>query len=264
MKLTPDQVTTSEVTEWQGVHLLHYHMSSCSQKVRILLGELGVDFESHHVDLRQNQQKSDWYVGINPNGVVPTLVHNGDVHIESNDIIAYLNTQFAAPDTSLLPSNAEDEEALQELLDLEDQLHADLRTVTFTYIAPAIHGDPEADENLGYIGRFHDAFARLNQRLAERTYLFGDKLTLPDVAWFITLHRLALAGYPLEEHAHLERYYRRLSHRPAFKAQIAAGPLPLRLAGFVYRTCLRLKRSLARDYARWRQGAEASPEASRG
>ena len=46
MRLADDQVTTREVKSWHGIHLLHFKASSCSQKVRILLGEKGIDWES--------------------------------------------------------------------------------------------------------------------------------------------------------------------------------------------------------------------------
>ena len=42
MKLSADQIQTKEVLDWQGVHLLNFSQSSCSQKVRILLSEKGL------------------------------------------------------------------------------------------------------------------------------------------------------------------------------------------------------------------------------
>ena len=252
MKLNPDQIATEEVTQWQGLHLFHYQMSSCSQKVRILLGELGVEFQSHHIDLRREEQKSAWYTGINPNGVVPTLVHNGDVHIESNDIIQYINAEFASPEKSLLPQDTSARQQMQTLLDLEDRLHTDLRTVTFTYLAPDIHGGPNLDDTtLAYIGRFHDAFCKLDKILQQQAYLSGPEMTLTDISWFITLHRLSLARYPLHKHAALQAYYQKLAGRPAFKTQVASGPLLLRCAGVIYRNLRRLKKSLAVDFQKW-------------
>lgn len=39
MQLSDEAVTTQEVKSWQGIHLLHFQGSSCSQKVRIFLAE---------------------------------------------------------------------------------------------------------------------------------------------------------------------------------------------------------------------------------
>lgn len=251
MKLSTVDIQTKEVTQWQGLHLLHYSMSSCSQKVRILMGELGIDFTSHHVDLRSNEQKSDWFTGINPNGVVPVLVHDGEVHIESNDIIGYLNNTFAQDASALMPKTAAEQEKMQALLSLEDEMHNDLRTVTFTYLAPAIHGPLAPDPEFSYIGRFHAALDQLSKILGDQLFLMGDHLSLADISWFITLHRLALARYPLAAHR-LVPYYERLAARPAFAEQVISGPIPLRAASAIYRTINRaFLKSLPRDYVAW-------------
>ena len=105
MLLDDSLVTTREVTDWQGLHLFHFDLSSCSQKVRILFNELGIGFESHPINLMRDEQRSDWYLGINPRGEVPVLVHDGAVHTESNDIIQYIDLHFAQPGRSFLPSS---------------------------------------------------------------------------------------------------------------------------------------------------------------
>ena len=92
MIIPDDHVTTREVTSWQGLHLLHFQSSSCSQKVRVLLREKALDWVSHSVDLPTQKHVSAWYLGINPRGVVPALVHDGVVHVESNDIMEHLDT----------------------------------------------------------------------------------------------------------------------------------------------------------------------------
>ena len=37
-----------------------------------------------------NENLKDYFLGINPRGLLPAIVHDGDVHIESNDILTYL------------------------------------------------------------------------------------------------------------------------------------------------------------------------------
>jgi glutathione S-transferase len=255
MQLPDSDIKTREVLAWKGVHLLHYDLSSCSQKVRILLGELGIDYISHPVNLMRDEQRSDWYLGINPRGLVPVLVHDGAVHIESNDIIEYLDRQFAKEGNSLLPTVDAEQQQMHELMILEDQLHPDLRTVTFTYLAPdpSDHAPTLPDADFGYIGRFHHACTRLNEQIKDQPYLLGQRMTLADISWFITLHRLNLAGYPFRDHPNLQAYFARIAGRPAFRKEVAAGPLMLRLAGSVYRRLNRLfRKSLPRDYGRWR------------
>ena len=90
VKLFNEDIKTREVLEWEGLHVFHFLFSSCSQKLRIFLALKGVDWESHEIDLMTNENLSDYYLGINPRGLLPSIVHDGDVHIESNDILTTL------------------------------------------------------------------------------------------------------------------------------------------------------------------------------
>ena len=91
VQLLDSDIRTREVLDWKGVHVLHFMGSSCSQKLRVFLNLKGIPWESHHVDLMANENFRPWFLGINPRGLVPVLVHDGAVHIESNDIVAYLD-----------------------------------------------------------------------------------------------------------------------------------------------------------------------------
>ena len=258
MQLAESDIKTKEILAWKGLHLLHYDLSSCSQKVRILIGELDIDYISHPINLMRDEQRTDWYLGINSRGQVPVLVHDGAVHIESNDIIEYLDQAFAKADSSLLATNSVEQQKMQELMNLEDQLHPDLRTITFTYLAPdpSDHAPQVSGEDLGYIDRFHDACVLLNKALSDQPFLLGDRITLADISWFITLHRLKLAGFPLQNHPKLEAYRVRMTNRPAFRKELSAGPLLLRFAGTIYQKLNQLfRRSLSKDYESWRKSA---------
>jgi ganglioside-induced differentiation-associated protein 1 len=124
VQLVDSDIKTREVLGWKGVHVLHFMGSSCSQKLRIFLNLKGIKWESHLVDLFTNENFGPWFLGINPRGLVPVLVHDGTVHIENNDIIQYLEKTFPTP--KLIPVGHENEVAA--LLKHEDDLHLDLRT----------------------------------------------------------------------------------------------------------------------------------------
>lgn len=78
-------------------------MSNCSQKVRLCLGEKRLQWISRPVDLVNNQHLTPEFMAINPNALVPVLVHNGVVITESSDIIDYLDQHF--PNPPLRPSD---------------------------------------------------------------------------------------------------------------------------------------------------------------
>ena len=187
---------------------------------------------------------------------MPVLVHDGAVHIESNDIIMYLESTFPTP--QLIPAGHENEVAA--LLRHEDDLHLDLRTLSFRFVfAPP--GPPKLAEALrsyaangagtvrGAIDRdkqiqiefweraakegFTDERARaaarrfrteldvLDEQLAQEPFLMGDALSVLDIAWLIYAHRLSLAGYPLERlHPRVFAWKERLASRPEFAKEI--------------------------------------------
>jgi len=81
--------------------LYHGRTSVCSVKARLALAEKGVDFDSKLMTLRGDQYEPA-YMQLNPNAVVPTLVHDGRVIIESTVIMHYINDAFPGP--ALMPA----------------------------------------------------------------------------------------------------------------------------------------------------------------
>ncbi len=279
MQLADEQITTEEVKGWQGLHLLHFMGSSCSQKVRILLREKGIPWASHPVDLMRQENTRPWFLGINPRGVVPVLVHDGVVHIESNDILEYLDERIESEAEPYLPRDDEERRVARELLDLEDSLHMDLRTITMGFLVPgaAAKKSPETLERFEKGGApdakrdaevawwrafaeegitrerarasaeaFRKAFDRLEERLEAQPWLIGKRISVLEIAWFIQVHRLSLAGYPMERHPRLKAHYEMLLGRPAFAAEVhTAGIVGLGLR--LYSGFRRLTRSTLRD-----------------
>ena len=83
--------------------LYHSIRSTCSRKVRICLGEKGIEFESRVLDLRKFEHHTPEYLRLNPNGYVPTLVDDGRALIESTLINEYLDERY--PQAPLRPGH---------------------------------------------------------------------------------------------------------------------------------------------------------------
>jgi glutathione S-transferase len=82
------------------LELYHNVNSVCAQKVRIALCEKGQNINEHLLTL-QGDQNDPAYMKLNPNGVVPTLVHDGNVVTESSLILYYIDEAF--PEPPLMP-----------------------------------------------------------------------------------------------------------------------------------------------------------------
>ena len=81
--------------------LHHGWRSSASRRVRLCLEEKGLPYESHVVDMAKLEHHSPEYLKINPNGVIPTLIHDGRPLHESGTICEYLDETY--PDPPLRP-----------------------------------------------------------------------------------------------------------------------------------------------------------------
>jgi len=256
--LIDSDIRTREVLDWRGVHIFHAWMSSCSQKLRIFLNHKSVAWQRHELNLGESESYSAWFLGINPRGLVPVLVWDGAVHIESNDIIALLDTAF--PDPCLIPDGQEAE--VTRLLGEEDDLHLDLRTISFRFVygrtgspktpdvmatyresgSATVGGVPDREkrgaeidfyERLARDGitdaavrcsasKFRAAFDDLDRRLATAPYFLGERLTVLDIAWFVYASRLYLAGYPFARlHPAVAAWHQRMVERPEFAGEVA-------------------------------------------
>ena len=71
--------------------LYHGANSVCSVKVRIVLAEKDLAWDSHHIDLPGGEQFQPEFLAVNPRAIVPVLDHDGSLVHESTVISEYLD-----------------------------------------------------------------------------------------------------------------------------------------------------------------------------
>jgi glutathione S-transferase len=237
-----------------GLHLYHYGFSNCSQKVRIVLAEKGLEWTSHLVDIAAGENRSDHYRQINPNGVVPALVHDGATIIESSDIMEYLDVEFPPP--PLRPGNAFELEQMHRWVARQESIQRPLEVLSKEFLAPVIaNGHPARASQAtiaGAVRVVEAALAEVNRHLGDRPWLVGHALSLADIAWVVDVHRFALMHFPMSGYPQLGSWYRRMRRLTSFRqAVLSYEPRDLRRRLHLYA----IRRWLLRSHvgaAKWR------------
>lgn len=239
------------VENLKGLHLYHAGFSNCSMRVRIALEEKKVEWTSHLIDLMKGENLTAEYFAINPNAVVPTLVDDGVVIIESNDIIDYLDKKFATG--SLRPKLEVEQQLMYDWMNLASDNHLSIKTYMYGNTKASEKMKRSAEQMADYrkkqtvnaaLLEFHERFnssagltqddidnaatviddclKKIDQRLENNDWLAGDSFSLADIAWIPQLVILKAANYQFEDYPNLEKWKNAIIQRPSFKQGVMA------------------------------------------
>lgn len=129
--------------EWNSVHSL---------KVRIVLAEKGLAWQGRVIELIKFDHLQAGYLAVNPNGVVPTLVHDGASVFDSSPICEYLDDAFPTP--RLSPPTAIERARMRSWLKYHDDVaHAALRNASFELLFKPVLRQIPADQLAATLAR---------------------------------------------------------------------------------------------------------------
>lgn len=228
--------------------------STCSQKVRICLAEKGLTFEDVKLDLGKNKDHlKPEYLKINPNGVVPTLVDDGEIIIDSSVICEYVDEKYPVP--PLTPDNLVERARMRawmrfleevptaavrvpsfnmgflprfEGLDEKqfEEQQSDIRPIRkhfYRRMSPSGFKREDVQASLEQIG---NTCSRMHAALADGPWLLGERYTLADIIVAPLIDRMADLGYSEIWDGAFPRvteWYERMRQRPAFQETFYPG-----------------------------------------
>lgn len=232
------------------LHLYHHGSSVCAAKVRLVLAEKGLAWEGTYLDILKGDQFDPEYVKLNPKAVVPTLVHDGKVVIESTLICEYLDDAF--PDTPLKPADPYARWQMRMWTKaVDDYVHPACAELTFSCthrhtmarLAPAelerlLDATPANSVKPGWKARkreivtqgfnapgieqpfkLYDSYMqKMEDALQDRQWLTGDTFSLADIAMAPYVNRLDMLGMAemWSKRPRLAGWFARLKARPSF------------------------------------------------
>lgn len=235
-----------------SVILYHNPISTCSQKARLALAEKGLGYESRVIDWGKREHLSDWYLAINPHGVVPSLVHDGRPIIDSSVICEYLDEAFG--ERTISPADPAERATMRSWMryfeevptpavrvpsynmlfikalralgekgfqDLTEQLP--LRKHFYRRMGEHGFSKELLAESLESLGK---CLHRVDRALGDgRTYLLGDELSVADIVLIPSVVRMEDLGlaHMWEQLPHFQRWYRAVQQRPPFGAAYYEG-----------------------------------------
>lgn len=257
----------------RGLHLFHFDGAPCAQRVRFALAEKGLfrsreerfddvsetatqgnqsSWVSRSVSLSKKEHMTPTYAAIHPNMVVPALVHDGRLYLESMDIICYLDETFGG--SQLVPLDPEACAITMNRVEEAKTLHRSIRFVTFYWGLGRLamlnpleliklkqlakngnDGEQLVEFYEGYsnktisesifVAHLVALFSAFNEREKEfsdgRLFLMGDELTIADPFWAMKVLRLYECGYPFSTyHPKLWSWFNRIRERPSFQREV--------------------------------------------
>lgn len=181
---------------------LYYAPDNASLIVRLLIEELGIPYETILVDRSVAEQKSDAYLSLNPDGLIPVCVINDASVFETAAILLAIADMHGKLTVSIDDSRRP--QFLKWLFFLSNSLHNDL--MQRFYPEKYVDQHPQAVEvfTMNTLARMNRRFSIFNDayRDAGTVYLFGSEPTIIDIYLAVCMRWAQL--YPLDGKADFE------------------------------------------------------------
>ncbi len=189
---------TLPVTDQPELVLHGYWRSGTSYRTRIALNIKGLHYRTIPHDLRAGEQRSELFLDLNPQGLVPALQAGGKVLTQSSAILEWLDETYPAP--PLLPS---DPDARAIVRAMAMTIACDIHPLNNLRVLIALGREFGADDTAkaAWVRRWiADGFVALDGMIGKHggRYAFGDSLTIADCHLVPQVYAARRFDVPLE------------------------------------------------------------------
>ncbi len=239
------------------LELYHFNGATCGLKARLSLAEKGVDYTDRAVE--RDFLRTSQYRAINPNGVVPALIHNGNVVLESSVVINYVDDAFDGK--PLKPSSPIGIARTWWWMKKADEYLPMIAILTYTIsMRPKILSEKSSKQLKAYIDgigdpvnrerrreiiengfestafpqallSMYELLAQMDHILTEAPWLAGDEYSLADIAMTPLMERLMelnMEGLLGPDRPNLVKWWKRIQDRNSYRICSVENPNPER------------------------------------
>ncbi len=189
-------------------------------KISIALEEMGLPYTFRHIRLSEREQKQDWYLALNPNGRIPTIIDHdeGDFAVfESGAILIYL----AEKSGKLLPRDVKGRSRVLQWLMFQMSGIGPMMGQANVFYRYAPEKIPYAIDR--YQREVLRLFEVLDKQLSRHEYI-ADDYSIADIALWPWIHGHEWSGVTLDGLDHLRRWHDAIEPRPAVQRGLAVPP----------------------------------------
>lgn len=196
-------------------YTLYWSPATASMVVHWMLIELGVPHEMVRVDLESKQHKSADYLKLNPNGVVPTLVVDGEPRFECAALAMMLAERH--PEAGFSPAVGTPARAdyLVWIVHLANMLQPAYRA--WFYPDEAAGAGYQDEAKAVARARIEATWDRVEAHLANRTYMTGEAVSALDFYATMLMRWSRNMPKPATTWPAIARYVARMKARPSFR-----------------------------------------------
>jgi len=201
------------------MYTLYYAPGAASLCVHWMLIEIGAPVDLVMVDLDAKQQKSPQFLAMNPSGMGPTLIVDGEALADAAALLMLLAERHPeknlAPAPAPAPGSADRAGYLRWMVFMANTLQPAFRACFY----PDEPAGPDNAEiaKASARSRIEEAFARLDDLMADgRRYLIGETLSAADFLALMLMRWARNMPRPATDRPRLRAYADRLRALPSF------------------------------------------------
>ena len=198
------------------MYTLFHSPGSASMPVHLALLEIGVPYELRRLDLDAKEHKDPEYLKVNPHGLVPTLIVDGQPFYETAALLMLLAERHPEAKLAPLPGTRERAVYLQWMLHLANTVQAAFRL----WFHPNYGGPPEAEEGIKQAARatIEASWDRLDAHLAAGgPYLLGSTYGVIDMLAIVTVRWSRNMPKPATEWPAIAKFASKVKGRSTWK-----------------------------------------------